>query len=240
MRGSRPPLFVFAEMDNKTHTQHFAIKFDVTAKVSAERGSEPEVFFLSFFCLNHAFSLKFNYQSSNFLFLYARSTFLAPSKQSATRRERESKIRKHNSPLGPIDHRNISALFAACERVRVGRIPPATPAAAPPSSAPSVCPARPVMWQQRGVTSWQLGAGRSWVSVWIKGQVCAAERQTGHVPVPEVRHMTGRLRQIKSLVSVECSLVGHGVQVSGWMGLMVVEGGMRKCVAKVHRKYLRK
>lgn len=52
----------------------------------------------------------------------------------------ESKIRKHNSPLGPIDHRNISALFAACERVRVGRIPPATPAAAPPSPAPSVLP----------------------------------------------------------------------------------------------------
>lgn len=54
--------------------------------------------------------------------------------------QRESKIRKHNSPLGPIDHRNISALFAACERVRVGRIPPATPVAAPPSSAPSVLP----------------------------------------------------------------------------------------------------
>lgn len=106
MRGSRPPLFVFAEMDNNTHTQHFAIKFDVTAKVSAERGSEPEVFFLSFFCLNHAFSLKFNYQSSNFLFLYARSTFLAPSKQSATRREREREqnpqtqltVRSHRSP----------------------------------------------------------------------------------------------------------------------------------------------
>lgn len=133
----------------------------------------------------------------------------------------QSKIRKHNSPLGPIDHRNISALFAACERVRVGRIPPATPAAAPPSSAPSVlpsvCPARPVMWQQRGVTSWQRGAGRSWVSVWIKGQICAAERQTGHVPVPEVRHMTGRLRQIKSLVSVECSLATECKSQGEWV-----------------------
>lgn len=105
IQGSLPPLFVFAEMDNKPHTQHFAIKFDVTAKVSAVRGSEPEVFFfLSSFCLNHAFSLKFNYQSSNFLFLYARSTFLAPSKQSATHTHREQNpqtqltVRSHRSP----------------------------------------------------------------------------------------------------------------------------------------------
>lgn len=247
MRGSLPPLFVFAEMDNKPHTQHFAIKFDVTAKVSTVRGSEPEVFFfLSSFCLNHAFSLKFNYQSSNFLFLYARSTFLAPSKQSATHTERKQNpqtqltVRSHRSPQHLCTLRRLrtcscrphpTSNTAGTTQLRSFR----------PSFLPSVCPARPVMWQQRGVTSWQRGAGRSWVSVWIKGQICAAERQTGHVPVPEVRHMTRRLRQIKSLVSVECSLVSWprsaSLRVNGSDGC---GGGDAEVCCKGAQKILKK
>lgn len=139
MRESLPPLFGCWNgqfKNNQAHktlckkVRHYSNSFGC-ARFRTVR------FFLSFFSpLNHAFSLKFNYQSSNFLFLFC--AFRVPCDEQTKRHTRRERKQNPQTQLTVGSHRSLQHL-CTLRRLRTCS-PRPHPTTAPPSSAPSLLP----------------------------------------------------------------------------------------------------